>query len=236
MPINTKPARRLPPALAKRASALVKDKKARLAARGRSLLALVRDKRRVIAAAFYEMGQALVVLSDAAMFGALGHATFDDLLEHELEMSLSQADRLMAAARRLDEEQAADLGYEKSLAVASALALPGTKLSGSALLLGERTLDTGRISAAAIDQAATALRHSRQRPGRPGRGKTTTPRERADAARCQAELRRAGAKGATVHPIATKPGQPADLEIRLRSTEVAALGKVGWGRRFIPKG
>jgi hypothetical protein len=64
------------------------------------------------------------------------------------------------------------------------------------------------------------------------RGKTTTPRERAAASRCQAELRKAGAKGATVRPVATKPGKPADLVIRLSSDDVASLHKVQWRRKF----
>ncbi len=96
--------------------------------------------------AFYEMGQALVTLADASIYGVLGHATFDALLHEELEMSVSQAERLMATVRRLGEDQAADLGYEKSLAVASALSLPGSKLTGAKRLIGKHTLDTTPLS------------------------------------------------------------------------------------------
>ncbi len=236
MATKTKGKRALPPALAKRATAMATDKKVRLLARGKGLLALVRDKRRVVAMAFYEMGQALHALSAPDVFGALGHKTFEDLVDRKLKMSLSQADRLIATARMLGEEQAVDLGYEKSLAVASALALPGAKLTGAALVLGKRTLDTTATSAADIEAAVTAARHERQKPGRRGRGNTTTPGERGAAERSQAELRRAGAKTATVRVVATKPGQPADVVLRLRSSDVAALAKLHWAKLFTPKG
>ena len=235
MKAKTKPTRTLPPALAKRARTMTMDKKKRLATQGRSLLALVRDKRRVIAMSFYEMGQSLAGLADAQVYGALGYASFEAMLHAELEMSASQAERLMATALRLGEDQAADLGYEKSLAVASALALPGSKLAGKKLSIGRQTLDTSAVSAAVIEEAATTVRRTRQKSGGPARGNTTTPMEREAASACEAELRRAGAKSATVKVIATKPGRPADVAIRLKSSEAKALAKVRWAR-FTPKG
>ncbi len=224
--------RSLPPALAKRASALAEQKKHRLVSSGQDLVAVVRQKQREITAAFYEIGRALRALAEEQQFGAMGYATFDALLKKELGMSLAQADRLQECTRRLDQGQASDLGYEKSMAVTEALALPGASLTGTTLVIGKKKIDTSHLTAKEIEQVVTSARHARQKTGKPLRGKTTTPRERADAVHCQAELRRAGARSALVHTVATKPGQPADLVIRLRTKDVSALSAVHWKDKF----
>jgi len=64
------------------------------------------------------------------------------------------------------------------------------------------------LSAAASDEAVTTHRHAQQRPGRPLRGKTTTPAESQAAIACEGELRRAGAKGATLKVIAPSQVSP----------------------------
>ncbi len=55
------------------------------------------------------------------------------------------------------------------------------------------------------------------------RGRTTTAEERALATKLQASLRKAGAAGAEVVALATKPGAPAKLRIELPIDELAEL-------------
>jgi len=75
----------------------------------------VRDKRRAIAMAFYEMGQALVTLADASIYGALGYATFDALLHEEPRIdarSNAQVDR--CAERRRPRQRAKRRSHAKA--------------------------------------------------------------------------------------------------------------------------
>jgi hypothetical protein len=220
-------ARTLPAALEKRAQALAAAKRERLVQEGRDLIAVVREKTRVAAAAFYEMGQALVALAAPAMVEALGYESFDDLVERAIRLSRSYVAQLMHVAQSLRESQAMDLGYEKSFAVAAALRLPGAALTGSTLRLGAgagaRTLDVEASGAQVIEQAAVDARRARQPIGKRPKGRTTTPAERALCARLQTALHRGGAAGATVRAVATRPGRPADVVIRMSLEQLATL-------------
>lgn len=216
---RAKLSRPLPSALAKRAASAVASKRTRLAAEGRDLVALVHRKRDVISEAFYDIGIALRRLGEREMLLALGVQTFPELCESKLALSATAGAQLVEIVTRMTREEAVAMGQAKATAlVALAKATPGTDTPG-ALFRRRRVrlpngveIDTHTTSARHIERVAKELRDA-QDAGRPRRGRTTTPAERAFAARLEKSLHAAGLTRATVEAVATKPGQPSDLRI-----------------------
>ena len=71
----------LPAALVKRAAALSRQKIARIVAEARKDIALIRRKRGDIAAAFYDMGEALARLKRPEVYGAFKKPSWEAFCE-----------------------------------------------------------------------------------------------------------------------------------------------------------
>ena len=87
--------RALPAALVKRAEALSRQKLTRVGAAARQDIALIQRKRADVAAAFYDIGEALVRLKASGAHRALKHPSWEAFCVAELDMSESQAERLI---------------------------------------------------------------------------------------------------------------------------------------------
>ncbi|HEX4512673.1 MAG TPA: hypothetical protein VH054_04030 [Polyangiaceae bacterium] len=85
--------------------------------RARDLLAQIATRKNDIARAFYDIGRVLGELHEKKLFGSLGYASFDEMLEAEKLMTGQYARRLIQVARAFDREQAQRLGAEKAYAL-----------------------------------------------------------------------------------------------------------------------
>jgi hypothetical protein len=163
------------------------------------------------------MGQALLRLAQPLVPQALGYRSFKELLAKELNMAVSTADRFMHVARRLHEADAIQWGSEKSKAVVDLMdsaGAPALPPGGKLAIGGGDVIDVTTASAAELDAAAKQLRHKKQSGNKRGRGRTTSKAERDLVARLSRAAKQAGL-AATFDCLATKPGAPADLRIRL---------------------
>jgi hypothetical protein len=98
--------------------------------------------------------------------------------------------------------------------------LPGGRL---ALRDGEM-VDVENAGAEEIARIAKRLRHARQRRGKP-RGRTTTRAERALVAKL-ARIAKARKLAGSFECLATKPGAPADIRIRVPLAQLDELRRV----------
>lgn len=217
---------KLSPTLAKRAARAAKSKLARIAAQARADVALVRLKKRFIADAFYELGEALMRLKRPAAYGALGHKSFAELCRKDIDMSVEQADRLVEIVLRMDRKEATDLGSSRASAILDLVdATPardtphGIERRGVVLPSGER-VDVKRALLGDLRRAARQVRTAT--PPASKRGKHIGAADAAFAARLQAALVRRGAKGAKVAAVAGPPGKGARL--RIEGVEIARAG------------
>jgi hypothetical protein len=87
-------------------------------ARANELLASIERRKRDIARAFYDLGAALRELNEKKLYGSLGYASFDAMLEDREVMSAAQARKLIEVVRTFDREMAQRLGAEKAYALA----------------------------------------------------------------------------------------------------------------------
>jgi hypothetical protein len=220
---------KLPLALAKRAEGAVAAKRARLAEEGRADIALVIRRQANITEAFYDIGEALVRLKRAGVAEALGRATFREVCERDLSMSLTSVEELIAIVTHVKRKDAVRMGQARSRAlVALAKATPETDTATSLAatkrdLPSGKKLDVAKASVRELHAAAKDLRAAQPKVGRP-KGRTTTPEERARAAGLQAALHGAGLTRARVAAVATKPGQEAD--VRIEGVPMSALDKL----------
>ncbi len=86
-------------------------------ARAVDLLGKIATRKDDIARAFYDIGTALAELHEKKLYGALGYATFDAMLEDRDMMSGQYARRLIQIAGAFDREQAQRLGPDKAYAL-----------------------------------------------------------------------------------------------------------------------
>lgn len=209
----------LPKALAKRAAALSTQKRRRLLTQAKELIALIKRRRAEISDAFYDIGEALVVLQQRDMLSALGMKSFAELCESKLGISVSLAAQLVDVVKSMTREEAVAMGQSKAIAmVALAQATPAPDTPGELFAKGRvrvpgaPDIDARTAGARRIATAAKQFRDASDK-GAPRRGRTTTAEERAYAAKLQAAVRRAGLDRATVEVVATKPGQISDVRI-----------------------
>ena len=171
------------------------------------------------------MGLALQRLSKKEVYRALGHRTFDELLQARVGMSRAQADHLMLIVRHIDEADAIRWKQDKSLAVATLIELPGTKALGRTRLElpSHEIVDIEHTPTAELAQKAETERHRHQKKsGRRPRGRTTTPEERKEANDLKRAMARLGIR-AKVECIATKPGKPSDVTLRFTCAAIEKL-------------
>jgi hypothetical protein len=209
---------KLPAALAKRAEQAVAAKRARTAKEARADIALIKRRKKRIAEDFYDIGVALARLKRPGVAEVLGRESFREICEKDLEMSPATADKLVAIVANVAREDALRMGQERALAlVALARATPEADSAASLekavrKLPSGKKLDVRSASVRDLREAAKDVRDASGKGGRP-RGRTTSPAERAEAAKLEAALRKAGLDRARVAAVATKPGQGADLRI-----------------------
>jgi hypothetical protein len=217
---------KLPPALAKRAAATATAAKKRALARAADDLALIARKKLEIADAFYEIGEALVRLRADGIPQLLGYASFAELCETRLELSLTRAESLVSIASRVRREDALRWGQDKTAALVeianatSADDTPGEIAQGSLKLPGGKRLDVEKSSARTLKDLAKQLRAKRGTGS--ARGRTTTKQERALADTLAKRLVADGLE-AKVAAVATKPGSVSKLRIELPADALAAL-------------
>lgn len=205
------------PVLARRAAAAAEAKKKRLVAEARGLLALVARRKKTIAESFYDIGEALARLRQKDMLAALGRRSFAELCERDAGLSATTGRQLAEMAMAMTREEALAIGQAMAMAMVSlAEATPEADTPASlyrkqALALpGGKTISPRTASANELNEAAAQLRQAR---GTTRRGRTTTPDERASAARLEARLHALGLERVRVIALATKPGQGADVRI-----------------------
>lgn len=136
----------------------------------KALIADVREKKRQISDAFYDIGVALKKLSTSRLYVALGYASFEALAKGELEFSRTVAYRLMAIADQLTRKRAIELGQTKALALIGLAAATPEADTAEELARGKvrvpghhAPLEPGKMSAKAIQRAATVERRFHQK-------------------------------------------------------------------------
>ncbi|MBK7395736.1 MAG: hypothetical protein IPJ34_05375 [Myxococcales bacterium] len=136
-------------------------------AEAKALIADVREKKRQISDAFYDIGVALKKLSTTRLYAALGYTSFEALAKGELDLSRTVAYRLMAIADQLTRKRAIELGQTRSLALIGLAAATPEADTAEELARGKvrvpghhAPLEPGKMSAKAIQRAATVERRS----------------------------------------------------------------------------
>lgn len=176
---SSKKKQTLPAALAKRAGALSRQKTARIVTAARGDIALLRRKRGDIAAAFYDMGEALVRLKDPDVYRAFKQPSWEAFCRAELSISESQAERLIEVVRHMTREDAIKLGtFSKASSVArlvQATAADETVAHAirEGVVVGKRRIDVKRESARRSSRGrsadSTSTRGSPRRPASPAK-------------------------------------------------------------------
>lgn len=207
----------VPPALLENTAKLAARAQARLAAEGRVLISFIQERKAEIAAAFYDIGEALVKLKKPGIAQARGHASFYAMCDADLGLKATQVDELVDIATHLTRKDAIALGQSKAGAFARlAEATPAVDTPAGLARRGVRTPSgksvTKKSSARAIDEASKEFRRIAKGKKR-GRGRTTTADEQAIATAIQNALHRAGVKTAKVRAVASQPGKEANLRI-----------------------
>ncbi|RLB48458.1 MAG: hypothetical protein DRJ42_23190 [Deltaproteobacteria bacterium] len=164
------------------------------------LIAEIRKRQARFPEDFYRIGVALKALSQPALYGAVDHKSFKDLLRARGLVSPTRAYKLISVVAHYPEAQANDLGCEKAYAIIRYVAAtPGEDLASDLVtenpIIGILPLD--RMSVRQLD-AATARVHRRTAR------RTAAPEAKAArrAARdLQRRLRAAGAKSAKVEAL-----------------------------------
>jgi hypothetical protein len=224
---------KLPAELAKNAAAQAKRKKDDLAQAARDDIALIQLRQKEIVSSFYDIGEALIRLGKPGVPESLEHAGFAELVQKELDISVSAANDLVDIAKGVRRTDALRWGQKKSLAMAQlAKATPdfdtpeSIAKKGTITLSSGRVLDTEAANANELLAAAKEERAATRGARKPRRGVTTTRDERSFAERLQKALRDAGVVSARVHAIA-RAGAVADLKIeRLPIDQATTLRRV----------
>ena len=220
-----------------RAERTAKKNLARIGARARRDIALIKRRKHDIAGAFYDIGQALIRLKDPAVIRALGHQSFAALCESELELSVPQADRLIDIVRGMTRHEAAKLGPARAAALVDLVsATPGRDTARGAIrrgvkLPGGKKLNPRTASARAMESAAKSVRAA-TRPAK-GRGRHVAREELALGAALEKKLRVEGVAAAKVAVLAGPPGKPA--RARIDGVELAQLGRLATAIRAVAR-
>ena len=187
--------------------------------RAEKLVDDVKRRKKRIASDFYEMGQALLELSEPAHYEALGYASFDELLQKRRLMSRMQAHKLVEVAGAYPKRLALKLGIEKAyLLTRYTAATPAADLA--------RALATRNVSidgTPVMDATIADLRAATKRVA--GGGSAAVPpalrAAKKKARTIQRELRSRGAKKAVVR--AEADGSDAVLVVRLPADQADVL-------------
>jgi hypothetical protein len=223
-------------AIAERGDAAV----AAIAEEARANIGLARELIERIKRDFYELGEVLKRLKDSGAAQALGHRSFIELCDKELEISGTAATRLIRIVENMSRELARGLGQYQALAVLELCDAtpeddtPDDVAKGTVRLPSGRTLDVADSTAREKREAAKELREAGDRSSSKGkgtRGMSTSAEDRRVAAEAEAALHAAGLKRATVRAVA-RPGKVGDLRIEgIPTSGMDRLCKALCGRR-----
>lgn len=165
-----KAAKAPPAALAKRAASVAKKARAQNEVRARELIALVQDKLRTAASAFYDIGVALTELSAPSLYTALGYRSFAAMVRTELGFSIDKARQLMEVAKGLKRSTALSLGPTRAAAVIELTKAtpeddtPEQVARGKVVVRGHREpVRPKEMSAREIERAAQVERRSHRK-------------------------------------------------------------------------
>ncbi|CAN5921178.1 hypothetical protein BH11MYX4_BH11MYX4_67200 [soil metagenome] len=220
-----KKAKQLPAALAKRAALLSRQKVARIVAEARKDIALLRRKRGDVAAAFYDMGEALVRLKKPEVVASFKLPSWEAFCRAELAMSESQAERLIAIVRSMTREDAIKLGtLSKASSVARLVqASPADETVAQAIrdgvVVGKKRIDVKRASVRGIAEATREVPRARGK-----RGRRVSEEDAAFVAKLAREVARLGLD-ARIIAKAGLAGKPGRLAIDVAISDVAKLGR-----------
>ncbi len=205
-------------------------KKHAIAAKARAAIALIKSKKDEIARDFYLIGQALVALEDKAVIAALGHTSFGQLCDVELQMSAAQAARLMNVVKSFSKRDAEKLTAAKATAIIDLAAAIGGKTTPKGLLSrgtvhvpGVGAVDVHGADAAAIARAARSARAKGAKKTIHGVSLSAT--EKALVAHIRAALRGAKVKSADVEGIAASAATGGRFRISGYLHDVHAIGR-----------
>jgi hypothetical protein len=184
---------------------LARQKSARVLAAARSDIALLRRKRGDIAAAFYDMGEALVRLKEPGVYRAFKQSSWEAFCRAELAMSESQAERLIEIVTHMTREDAMKLGtFSKASSVARLVqASTADETVAHAIrkgvVVGKRRIDVNRASVRGIAEATREISRPRGTRGRhPSlrrrRGPREAPRSRRRSPRSRRQAHREGGR------------------------------------------
>jgi len=135
--------------------------------RAEGLLAEIERRKEHIKKEFILIGRALLELETRKLFGALGYATFDDMLRERAVLGRSQAYKLLAITKELPDKKALSLGIEKAYALARLAAATATtkdsakSLAKTGVRIEGRTRRVADLSATAIRKQAHRVRSAR---------------------------------------------------------------------------
>jgi hypothetical protein len=218
--------KKLPTALARRAAEKAEAAKERGVAEARSIIAEIKRKQAQISDAFFDIGELLLRLKKANAPKLLGRASFADLVEQDLRMSVTRADWLVAVVQRVRRDDALRWGEDKTMALLELT--NATKASDTPSMLAAEKLKTPNGKRLDVDTASTAdiRRYAKTLRAKRGkgslRGRTTTPAERRIAKAIAAALHREGVE-AKAEAVATKPGQVSKLRVEVPMDQLRAL-------------
>ena len=208
---------------------VAKGKLTGIVGKARADIALINRRKHEIATAFYDIGQALVRLKRPGVWRALGHESFAALCGVELDMSVAQADRLVAIVEHMTRSEARNLGATKAAALAELVdATPARDtvrgaLSRGVKLPGGKKLNARAASTRAIGRAAKAARAASKPATK--RGRRVSKEDARVGTALGKELRALGVKDGKVTVLAGLAGRRARVKIEVGVEELGMLAK-----------
>jgi hypothetical protein len=182
---------------------------------------------------FFDIGLSLKRLKEGGAARALGHRSFVELCESELEMSGAVATRLVRIVENMSRELAERLGQYQALAVLELCDAtpeddtPDEVATGTLRLPSGKTFEVTSSTVREKKDAAKEIREgAKAREGSRKSGMTTSAEDRRVAAKAEAALQAVGLERAKVRAVA-RPGRVADLRIEgIPTSELRRAGTV----------
>ncbi len=183
-----------------------------------------------IAEAFYDMGEALSRLAAPGVALVVGFSSFEQLCEQALDLSVTQAKRLISIVKNVPRAEALKMGQTRAAALVELA--EATPQADTAMTLSRKTLalpsgEKVNLRTASTRQLQAAAREVRaaSRQSTPARGRTVREADRKVATRLERAFHDLGAEGVRVAAIAGNPGAGASL--RIEGLDVESVGLLG---------
>lgn len=146
--------------------------------RATQLLELIARRKARIVEDFYDIGEALKELFHKQLYRALGHRSFETMLEAHDVMSATQARKLIALVERLPRAEALALGQEKAYALVSYTAATPEPDVPVELARADAKIGGKKLSKVSVRELEVAAKQARDR-ARAAKPKTAAERQRA---------------------------------------------------------